>query len=120
MTTGSIAFRSDKARDRGTDTIGSDHEFSRDLPLLLASIPEAYTADATVVRAEQIDELRFERDRGTGLLRGIDQQPVNHSPPGGVETFNVVLRFDLHRDDLVAVVKRRRSDRRRAGRFDSF
>ena len=31
-----------------------------------------------------------------------------------------MLRFDLHRDDLVAVVKRRRSDHGRAGRFDSL
>jgi hypothetical protein len=53
-------------------------------------------------------------------LRGIDEQPVDDSTPRGVETFDVVLRFDLHRNDLVAVVERRRSDYRRTGRFDSL
>ena len=42
------------------------------------AIFEAHTADATVVGANQIDELRFERDFGAGLLRGIDQQPINY------------------------------------------
>ena len=120
MTTGSIAFRADETRDRRTDTIGSDHEFSRNLPLPIMTIFEAHTGDATVVRADQIDELRFEHDRCTGLLRGIDKQPVNDSTPRCVETINVVLRFDLHRDDLVAVVKRCRSNHRRTGRFDSL
>src|SRR6478672_1036338 len=107
MTTGSIAFRADETRDRGTDTIGSDHEFSRNLPLSIMTIFEEHTGDVTVVRADQIDELRFERDRCTGFLRGIDKQSVNDSTPRCVETINVVLRFDLHRDDLVTVVKRR-------------
>jgi hypothetical protein len=120
MTTGSIAFRADETRDRRTDTIGSDHEFSRNLPLPIMTIFEEHTGDATVVRADQIDELRFERDRCTGLLRGIGKQPVNDSTPRCVETLNVVLRFDLYRDDLIAVVKRRRSDHRRTGRFDSL
>jgi hypothetical protein len=84
------------------------------------TIFEAHTRDATIVGADQIDELRFEGDRCTGVLRGIDQQPVNDSTPRCVETSNVVLRFDQHRDDLVAVVKRCRSDHRRAGRFDSL
>src|SRR5678816_3950002 len=81
MTTGSIAFRADETRDRRTDTVGADQEFSRNLPLPIMTISEANTADATVVRADQIDELRFEHDRCTGLLRGIDKQPVNDSTP---------------------------------------
>jgi hypothetical protein len=84
------------------------------------TIFEANTGDATVVSADQIDELRFEHDRCPGLLRGIDKQPVNDGTPRSVETINVVLRFDLHRDDLVAVVKRCRSNHRRTGRFDSL
>ena len=120
MTTGSIAFGADETRHRRMDTIGSDHEFCRNLPLPIMTIFDAHAADATVAGAHQIDELRFERDRGSGLLRGIDQHPVNDSTPGCVEAFNVVVRFDLHRDHLVAVVKRRRSDHRRAGRFDSL
>jgi len=116
--TGSIAFRADKTRDRRTDTVGADHEFSRNLPLPIMTIFEANAGDTTVVRADQIDELRFEHDRRTGLLRGIDKQPVNDSTPRCVETIHVVLRFDRHRDDLVSVVKRCRSDHRRTGRFD--
>ena len=102
------------------DTIGADHEVSRHLPLPIVTVLDAHTADATVVGADQIDELRFERERCTGFLRGIDQHPVNDGPPRCVETVHVVLRFDLHRDDLVAVVKRRRSDHGRAGRFDAL
>ena len=118
MTTGSIAFRADETRDRGMDTIGSDHEIGRHLPLPIMTILEAHTRDATVVRADQIDELRFERDLCAGFSRGVDQHPVDDSTPRCVETIHVGLRFDLHRDDLVAVVKRRRSDHRRPGRFD--
>ena len=55
------------------DAIGSDHEFSRHLPLPIMTILEAHAADATVVRADQIDELRFERDLGAGFSRGIDK-----------------------------------------------
>ncbi len=120
MTSGSVAFRADETRDGRTDTIGPDHEFSRNLPLPIMTIFEAHTGDATVVRTDQIDELRFERDHCTGFLRGIDKQSVNDSTPRCVETIDVVLRFDLHRDDLIAVVKRRRSDHRRTGRFDAL
>ena len=120
MTTGSIAFRADETRDRRTDTIGADHEFSRNLTLPIIPVFEAHSRDATVVRADQIDELRFERDRCPRLLRRIDQDPVNDRAPRCVETINVGLWFDLHCDDLVAVVKRRRSDHRRTGRFDSL
>jgi hypothetical protein len=119
MTTGSIAFRADETRHRRTDTVGADHEFSRNLPLSIVSILKANTGDATVVRADQIDELRFEHDRCTGVLRGIDKHPVNDSTSRCVETINVVLRFDRNRDDLVAVVKRCRSNHRRTGGFDS-
>ena len=119
MTTCSIATGADETGDRGSKTIGSDHELSRHLALPLTTIPEAYTADATVARADEIDEMRFERDFGTGSSRGVDQHPVNDRTPRRVETINVVLRFDLHRDDFVAIVKRRRSDHRRACRFDS-
>ena len=119
MTTGSIAFSADQARDRGMDTIGADHEFSRHCALPIVTIFEAHTADATVVRADQVDELRFERELGAGFLRGIDKHPVKDGTPRCVETIHVVLRFDLHRNDLVAVVKRRRSDHGRPGRFDS-
>src|SRR4029453_16012353 len=120
MTTGSIAFRADETRDRRTDTVGADHEFSPNLPLPIMTIFEANTGNATVVRADQIDELRFEHDRCTGSLRGIDQQPVNDSTPRWVKTIDVVLRFDRHRDDLVAVVKRCRSNHGRTSRFDSL
>ena len=119
MTTCSIASRADETSDRGSYAIGSDHEFSRHLALPPTTIPEAYAADATVARANEVDELRFERDLGTGSSRGIDEQPVNDGTPRRVETINVVLRFDLHRDDFVAIVKRRRSDHGRACRFDS-
>ena len=118
MSTGSIAFRADETRDRRPDPIRSDHELGRNLPLPIMTIFEAHTGDATVVRADQIDELRFEDDRCAGLLRGIDKYRVNDRPAGGVEAINVVLRFDLHREDVVAVVKRRRSDDRRTSRFD--
>src|SRR5262249_27749210 len=73
MPAGSIAFRADETRDRRTDTVGSDHEFSGNLPLTIMTIFEANTGDATVVSADQIDELRVEHDRRTGLLRGIDK-----------------------------------------------
>src|SRR4029453_5376218 len=98
--------------------MGSDHEFSRNLPLSIMTIPEADATNATVVRADKIDEVRFERDLGSGSSRGIDKQPVNDGTPGRVEPLNAVLRFDLHRHDLVAIVKRRRSDHRCACRFD--
>jgi hypothetical protein len=48
MTTGSIAFRADETRDRRTDTIGSDHEFSRKPPLLIMTIFEAPHRSAVV------------------------------------------------------------------------
>ena len=120
MTAGSIAFSAGQARDRGMDPVGADHELSRHLPLPIVTILEAHTGDAAVVRANQIHELGFKSEGGTGLLRGIDQQAVDDGAPRGVETVNVRLRFDWHRDDLVAVVKRGRSHHRRAGRLDSL
>jgi hypothetical protein len=63
--------------------------------------------------------LRFERKRCTGLSGSIDQHAVNDRASRGVETIHVVLRLDRHRNDLVAVVKRRRSNDRRPGRFDA-
>jgi len=119
MTARSIASRADESGDRGPNTIGSNHEFSRYLALPLATISEAYTADATVVRSDEVDKMRFERDLGTGCLRGIDQHPVDDGTPGCVKTINVVPRFDLHRDDFVAIVKGRRSDHRGARRSDA-
>ena len=119
MSTCSIAARVDETSDRGPHPIGSDHEFSRHVALPLTAIPETYAANAIVVRAEEVDEMRFERDLSAGVARGIDKHPVNNGAPRCVETINVVLRFDLHRDDLVAIVKRRRSDHGRACRFDS-
>ena len=118
MTAGSIAFRADETRDRGMDTIGADHEVSRHLPLPIVTILEAHTRNATVVRPDQIDELRFERNLCAGFPRSVDQHPVDDGTPRCVETIHVGLRFDLHRDDLVAVVKRGRSDHGRPGRFD--
>jgi hypothetical protein len=119
MSTCSITSRADETSDGGSHTIGSDHKFRRHLTLSRVAIREAYAADATVAGADEVDELRFERDLGTGPSRGIDKQPVNDGTPGRVETVNAVLRFDLHFDDLVVIVKRRRSDQRRACRFDS-
>jgi acyl dehydratase len=119
MTTRAIAFRVDEASDRGPHTICSDHEFSRDVALPLTTIPETDAAHAIVVCADEADEMRFERDLGAGAARGIDKHPVDDGTPGRVETINVVLRFDLHRNDLVTIVKRRRSDHGRACRFDS-
>ena len=69
---------------------------------------------------DKSDELRFEGDLRAGVSRGIDQHPVEHGPPRRVETIHVALRFDLHRNDLVAVVKRRQSDPGRTRRFDSL
>jgi len=100
------------------DPIGSDHEISRNLPLPIMTIFETQAADATVVGADQIDELRLERDRGAGLLRGIDKHSIDDSTSRRVETFHLLLRFDRHRDDLVSVVERRRSDHRRTGCCD--
>ena len=83
------------------------------------TVPEADATNPTVVRADEVDESRFERDLGTGSSCGIDKQPVNDGTPRRVETLNAVLRFDPHRDDLVAIVKRRRSDHGCACRLDS-
>ncbi len=83
------------------------------------TIPEADARDTTVVRADEVDESRFERDLGTGSSRCIDKQSVNDGTPRRVETINVVLRFDLHLDHLVAIVKRRRLDHWCACRLDS-
>jgi len=119
MSTCSITSRADETSDRGPHTIGSDYQFCRHMALPLVVIPEAYAADATVAGANEVDELRFKRNLGTGPSRGIDEQPVDDSTPRCVETINAGLRLDLHRHDLVAVVKRRRSDQGRACRFDS-
>ena len=83
------------------------------------TIPEADARDTTVVRADEVDESRFERDLSTGSSRCIDKQPVNDGTPRRVETIDAVLRFDLHLDNLVAIVKRRRLDHRCACRLDS-
>src|SRR6185503_19008336 len=107
MKTGSIAVRANETSDRGADPIGADHEFSRYLALPLLTIPEAHATDTPVVRAGEVDELRFERDLGAGSPRGIDKQPVDDGAPGRVQTIDVVLRFDLHRHDFIAIVKRR-------------
>jgi acyl dehydratase len=107
MTTGSIAFSADETRHRRTHTIGSDHEVSRYLALPIMAILEPHAGDATVVLTDQVDELRFEHHLGTGCLRGV-------------ETFDVGLRLDPDRDDLVAVVKRRRADHGGASGFDSL
>src|SRR6266545_4657447 len=119
MTTCSIASRADETSDGGSHTIGSDHKFRRHMALALVTITQAYAADATAAGADQVDELCFEGDLGPGSLRGIDKQPVNDDTPRRVEAVNAVLRLDRHVDDLVAVVKRRRSDHGCAGRFDS-
>jgi hypothetical protein len=34
--------------------------------------------------------MRFERDLGTGCLRGIDQHPVDDGTPGRVKAINIV------------------------------
>ena len=119
MTTCAIASRADETSDRGSYAIRSNDELSRHVPLLPTTISEAYAAHATVARANEIHEVCVEHDLGTGCPRSVDKQPVNDGTPRCVETINVVLRFDLHRDDLVAIVKRRRSDHRRTRRFDS-
>src|SRR4030095_8686857 len=119
MTASSIAFRADEPSDGGSYAIGSDHQFSRHLALPLVNILEADAADAAVVRADEVDKVCFERELGTGALRRVDKQPVNDGAPRRVEAINIVLRFDRHLDDLVAIVKRRRSDRGRACRLDS-
>jgi uncharacterized protein YcfJ len=119
MTTRSIAFRPGKTRNRGSNTIGADHQSGRQLPLLITAIFEADSADASVLRADQTDEVRFERDFGAGVPRGVDQQLVYDSPARCVQPIQVVLRFDLNRDDLVTVVKRRRTDDRSACFLDS-
>ena len=80
------------------DTIGADHEASRNQPLPVMAIFEPHTADAAIVRADQIDELGFEHESCTGFFRRFDKEPVNDSPPRCVEALNVVLRFDLHGD----------------------
>ncbi len=119
MTAASIAARADETSDRGSYAIRSDHECSRHLALPRATIPEAYAAHATVARPNEIDEVRLERDLGAGFSRGIDEQPVNDGTSRRIKAINVVLRFDLYLDDLVAIVKRRRSDHGRTRRFDS-
>jgi hypothetical protein len=105
MTTFAIASRAGETSDRGSDTVGSDHEISGHLALPLMTIPEAYAADAPVSRADEVDELRFERDLGAGSSRGIDKHPVNDGSPRRVEPVDVVLRFDLHLHELVTIMK---------------
>ena len=102
------------------DAIGSDHEPTRNLPLPIVTVFDPHARHATVVRADQIDELRFERDLRAGLSRSIDKNSVKNGPPRCVETLHSWLRFDLHGNHLVGVMKRRRSDDRRAGRLDCF
>ena len=54
MTACSIALRADETSDRGSHTIGSDHELSRHHALTLLTIPEAHATDATVVCADEV------------------------------------------------------------------
>ena len=103
MPAGSIASRADETSDRGSYAIRSDHEFSRHFALPRTTIPEVYAANATVARPNEVDEVRLERDLGTGFSRGIDEQPVNDGTPRRIEAIDVVLRFDLYLDDLVAI-----------------
>jgi hypothetical protein len=119
MTACSIALRAHETSDGGTCAVGSYHEPGGYVTLRCTAIPEAHAADATVVRADEIDEVCFERDFGAGSSRRVDEHPIDDGTPRRIETIDVILWLDLHLDDLVAVVKRRRSDDGRTCRLDS-
>lgn len=96
--------------------LGGDHAGA----VLAAARPgvELDPVDASVGAPQQVGHADAVADICAGLPGGLGESGFEHRPPRGVEGVDAVAGRDLQVDDLVGVVERGATDRRRPGRHD--
>ena len=102
----------------GPDAVGPDHHAGAQLPVA-GSAPGPHAAHPAVVVPEQPGDRGAVHDVHPGLRGGVDDDPVQHVPPRGVEGIHPGPGADRHLDGLLAaVVEQGLPDRDRAAGDD--
>jgi hypothetical protein len=68
----------------------------------------------------QLGQAGSVHELGTGVSRRVDEQGIQHRSAWSIQSIDSVARLDVNVDHLVAVMKRRRSDRGRVCGLEAF